>query len=122
MAETVECPTCTDRIPIEETWAFKELEQARGQHAKDVLLTAALETRLDQLRADLARVTEAFNEEERIAIETSTKLHQSRAEAARLRERVTSIARKWHTFGNRTARQFADEILQALTSDPEPTT
>jgi deoxyribodipyrimidine photolyase-like uncharacterized protein len=104
VAETVECPTCTDRIPIEETWVFKELEHARGQHAKDVLLTAALEVRLDQLRADLARVTEERakdRERDTATMQTlldiaSEDLAASRAETARLREALEKYTTCWH--------------------------
>lgn len=93
----------------------------------------ALVTR--QLRADLARVTESRNTSEHSRIVAERQRDAARAETARLRERVAEVLQLWADFSSQEmyGETFSDgmeeqdyeawcEALQALTSDPEPTT
>ncbi len=97
---------------------------------------------LEQLRANLARVTKERDEaqaalkrfHERIAAEAGVELAAltaARAETARLRERVQSVADKLCELAveyrrnpqvHSTYSECASRIHAALTSDPEPTT
>jgi hypothetical protein len=84
---------------------------------------------LDQLRADLARVTEERDAETAIASEAlrnqgrfREERDAARAETTRLRERVQSLAAWLAEPGRYVTPKRAAELVQALTSDPEPTT